>query len=389
MYKIHDYEAIKELTSNAFILNDIQYDHNSDFLHTIEKEPEYMHNTICIMQPNEASIILEIDSLKSLPVEYENMLNLDSRVLVNGYSTTYGIAIINKWAGFKTIQITNKHKSNDISRIIYSDCKSKIEYHKRLNDLSRKLSWLLSVHPTETLTVPFVESCEIMHSCRSNKIINNLPNNPHIGHQIHKSIVEKTYESMPKDYMLYKLTQAFTKTRNSFARSIVGIGYISDNNNIVSGQAITQTTLGGLDEDEFFKASFGTRKGVTDKKKGTPDSGYLQRTMCINLSPVEITEDDCLSTYGFIIQIKNEKHANSLIDRYYSDGVNWKLFTEQDAKDRIGQNISFRSPITCKTENFKICKKCFGEHQIKSPFVGVLTGQYVAERLTQLTINLT
>ena len=49
--------------------------------------------------------------------------------------------------------------------------------------------------------------------------------------------------------------------KKQFARSIVGIGYISDDNNIIQDKPITGTLLGGLTEDQFFETSFGTRKG--------------------------------------------------------------------------------------------------------------------------------
>ena len=37
-------------------------------------------------------------------------------------------------------------------------------------------------------------------------------------------------------------------------------------------------------------------------------------------------------------------------------------FETGNEDDLIDQRIMIRSPMTCKTENFRICKKCFGRH---------------------------
>ena len=124
--------------------------------------------------------------------------------------------------------------------------------------------------------------------------------------------------------------------------------------------------------------------------------------MVLNLSPVEIAEDDCHTEFGIIITIQSKDHAITLVGKYYSHynpifvantGITkaisaWKLFTEDDINKYIGQTFVFRSPITCQTENFKICKKCFGNYPgIKSPLVGIIAGQSIAERMTQLSLR--
>ena len=43
--------------------------------------------------------------------------------------------------------------------------------------------------------------------------------------------------------------------------------------------------------------------------------------------------------------------------------------------------------MTCKTKDFKICKKCFGEKKVRTPYVGVVAGQCITERLTQLLLR--
>ena len=107
------------------------------------------------------------------------------------------------------------------------------------------------------------------------------------------------------------------------------------------------------------------------------------------LGPIEIVEEDCGCTQGLNIHVQNESHFKTLIGKYWSDGMKdeeWKLITENDT-DLIDKWIMLRTPMTCKTPNFKICKKCFGEKKIRTPYVGVTAGQCMTERLTQLLMR--
>ena len=127
---------------------------------------------------------------------------------------------------------------------------------------------------------------------------------------------------------------------------------------------------------------------LCDKQNLTPQSGYLSRSLIMNLSPLEIIEDDCGTEEGFDIEILNKHHARMLVNRYVKINGKYKLATEELMIDNIGNTLTFRSSITCQTGGFKLCKKCFGNYNIADKkYVGIIAGQVVAERLTQLSIN--
>lgn len=107
------------------------------------------------------------------------------------------------------------------------------------------------------------------------------------------------------------------------------------------------------------------------------------------LSVMEISEDDCGCDSGLPITILNKDHLSILANKYYKEGVGdpeWKLLSGNESS-LIGQNIIIRSPMTCKTKNFKICKKCFGEKKTRTKYVGVTAGQCITERFTQLLMR--
>ena len=127
---------------------------------------------------------------------------------------------------------------------------------------------------------------------------------------------------------------------------------------------------------------------LIDKDRSVPESGYLERTLSMALSAIEITEDDCKCTDGLHTSIINKDHLKMLIGKYYklNESDEWQLFTG-DEKNLIEHEIILRSPMTCVTKNYKICKKCFGEKKIRTKYVGITSAQVITERLTQLLLR--
>ena len=108
------------------------------------------------------------------------------------------------------------------------------------------------------------------------------------------------------------------------------------------------------------------------------------------LSVIEIDEEDCGTHYGFNIRVLNDRHAKSLIGKWFKTDPSkeWELFGQHHIKQYIGQYLIFRSPITCFTNNYKTCQKCFGHYpRIKTPYVGIIAGQVISEKTTQLSMR--
>jgi hypothetical protein len=382
LYRLHDRGAIQEISQNAYTLNNIQYDHNTAYLNTLSMESKYSFVLLTYSKINNDLEYITIDSLKSLPIYEEPELN--KLVLFNKKRYSYGVCLLNKWCGFDNIILTKESSSDDLSKEIHKDSLSNEDYFNRINKVNQLLSWLVSTHSKETLTLPFNEAITIVHSARENHLLQHLPSNPHIGHQVHQTFVNDAYKNIPEEFKLAKLAKSkYNKVQ--FSRSLVSIGYIADDRNIISPEPVTTALLSGLTEEEFFRTSYGSRKGIVDKHDATPRSGYLERSLVLNLSPIEIAEEDCNSTHGFMIKIQDIRHSKSLKNRYYSNNTGWVLF--DGGAEHVGNSYSFRSPITCASPNFKICQKCFGRYEQRSKFVGILAGQYIAERLTQLSMR--
>jgi succinate dehydrogenase flavin-adding protein (antitoxin of CptAB toxin-antitoxin module) len=109
------------------------------------------------------------------------------------------------------------------------------------------------------------------------------------------------------------------------------------------------------------------------------------------LSVLEIVEEDCGGSNFLEFVVFSERHSETLVGKYYKDPQepynDWTLLDFYTAKNFINKKIYVRSPMTCTTENFKMCKKCFGERKFATKYLGIVCGQTISERLTQLVLR--
>ena len=166
----------------------------------------------------------------------------------------------------------------------------------------------------------------------------------------------------------------------------------------------------GLTPLEYFITTHGARKGLTDTALNTAKSGYLTRKMFVVAQDTIITEEDCGTKEGVVID-KNAIYgmevsiAKHIKGRFLSENVSSKdgtvlfkkdyLLTKKEAQQIEDSGVSkvhVRSPLSCKTLN-GICVKCYGIDLGKNKVVelgeavGTIAGQAIGEPGTQLTMR--
>ena len=167
----------------------------------------------------------------------------------------------------------------------------------------------------------------------------------------------------------------------------------------------------GFNVLEFFIATHGSRKGVSDTALRTASAGYLTRRMVDVCQDILINEEDCGDKEGFkitrednkvmgetwdarllgrtsLVEIKDPKtgkvvvKANEIITRDIAHKIN-----EIDPEEFI-----IRSVLTCKSDK-GICAKCYGyDLGFNKPVklgvpVGIVAAQSIGEPGTQLTLR--
>jgi DNA-directed RNA polymerase subunit beta' len=149
---------------------------------------------------------------------------------------------------------------------------------------------------------------------------------------------------------------------------------------------IASSFADGLKPSEYFKASAGSRKGMADRALNTSTTGYFSRKLAYLLNAVEAhpSLNDCKTQRTITVRLTSDLMSR-LTGRYIIKAGRLKKFEAKDFK--IGDTIQLRSPIYCVSQ--KICHTCYGDllRRQKTPYVGLLAGQAVGERGTQLIMR--
>ncbi len=165
----------------------------------------------------------------------------------------------------------------------------------------------------------------------------------------------------------------------------------------------------GFSVIEYFISTRGARKGMTDTALKTAQAGYLTRRLVDVSQELTIKEDDCRTTEGIEVFVKDAKDIGQsletmLFSRTAAEDVKSgnKIIVragEVIDKDHVTaiqnskvESVKLRSPISCKTA-YGFCRKCYGldlsrNELVKSgEAVGIIAAQSIGEPGTQLTLR--
>jgi DNA-directed RNA polymerase subunit beta' len=168
----------------------------------------------------------------------------------------------------------------------------------------------------------------------------------------------------------------------------------------------------GLDVLEYFISTHGARKGLADTALKTADAGYLTRRLVDVAQDMIITEEDCGTLRGLVVQAlkDNDEIVEPLSERILGrvsvhdvyDPLTDKLIIP--AGIEIGDDVAklvdesaieeveIRSVLTCETRR-GVCGKCYGRNLATGAMVqagesvGVIAAQSIGEPGTQLTLR--
>jgi DNA-directed RNA polymerase subunit beta' len=175
---------------------------------------------------------------------------------------------------------------------------------------------------------------------------------------------------------------------------------------------ITSNFREGLDVSQYFISTHGARKGLADTALKTANSGYLTRRLVDVSQDCVITETDCGTSSGIIIEPLYENGeiierlservlgriaVEDIADPYTQEVIvkTGEMIVEDhiDDIDRIGvERVKIRSVLSCESEK-GICAKCYGRDLARGNLVsvgeavGVISAQSIGEPGTQLTMR--
>ena len=397
LYMIHDLAALKECEEKAFLRNTIHYDQNDNYLATIRHEALYAAFVLTREKFNKDDIVFyNLENLNQLPenVHIWNESLYSAVQMKTGEMYSYGMCLFNKFCGFDKIIINNsigKKSADRISEEIYNHFnKDNKKYYENLTNLEKQLFFFTSV--SKYAPSLDIEEMVALKDDETIRLFHQLPNhNIKLGYHIVEALTNRCVAKMGEDSTLYKLFKSGSRfSRAQLARSAIAISYSADAENVVIPKPIKTSLLEGLTEDQYFRVAPATRKSIKDKSKHVPSSGYLERTLVMALSMIEIDLDDCGTDNHLEFIVMSNSHAQTLVGKYYqdpNDPRDWEELDQKTANSYINRMIRVRSPMVCSNSNFRICQKCFGSKKLDSKYAGIVAGQLLTERLTQLTLR--
>lgn len=230
---------------------------------------------------------------------------------------------------------------------------------------------------------------------------------------VRDSIQEGLMKEFDKDNNLFMISDSGARGNTSNFSQLSGMrGLMNSPRGEILEIPVKNSFKEGLTVSEFFISTHGARKVSTDTALKTAESGYLTRRLVDVAQDNIITQEDCGSDKGFVIQSikRDDKEIISLEQRIFSRFAAEDILDPQTGQVILKKNemidkeivekvislkiykVKIRSALTCNSEH-GICGKCYGLNLANNKnveigeAVGVIAAQSIGEPGTQLTMR--
>jgi DNA-directed RNA polymerase subunit beta' len=212
---------------------------------------------------------------------------------------------------------------------------------------------------------------------------------------------------------IYMMADSGARGSAAQIRQLAGMrGLMAKPDGSIIETPITANFREGLNAMQYFISTHGARKGLADTALKTANSGYLTRRLVDVAQDLVVTEVDCGTVNGLMMNpiVEGgdvvEGLGERVLGRVIAEDVikpsgdavvvaAGTLIEESHVKqlelEGVDQ-VKVRSPITCQTR-YGVCSQCYGRdlargHRINmGEAVGVIAAQSIGEPGTQLTMR--
>lgn len=235
----------------------------------------------------------------------------------------------------------------------------------------------------------------------------------HVGERIAEAMFKELESERGGFNPLYMMIASGARGSKQQVRQIAGMrGLMAKPSGEIIELPITSNFLEGLSVLEYFISTHGARKGLADTALKTADAGYLTRRLVDVAQDIVVTEDDCQTMNGVVIEtIKEgdeiiEPLAERVLGRVALDdvvnpmtgeiivGANKEI--DEEVVLRIEEaeieRIRVRTVLTCESRR-GVCARCYGWDLSRGSLVnigeavGIIAAQSIGEPGTQLTMR--
>src|SRR6202142_4475361 len=252
----------------------------------------------------------------------------------------------------------------------------------------------------------------ITHGERYTKIIE-------IWSRVTEKVSDEMFSAMEEDdrtgrYLnpIYIMADSGARGSKQQIRQLSGMrGLMAKPSGEIIETPITANFREGLNVLQYFISTHGARKGLADTALKTADSGYLTRRLVDVAQDVIISEDDCGTTEGIVVEpiIESGEIIEPLRDRIVGrvaleDQVDYEgnviVSVNQEITEDLAaaiqsagiERVKIRSVLTCESKR-GVCMLCYGRNLAtgrlveRGEAVGIISAQSIGEPGTQLTMR--
>lgn len=246
---------------------------------------------------------------------------------------------------------------------------------------------------------------------RYNKVIDEWT---HCTDKISKEMMRNisSFSSPVKANSIFMMADSGARGSESQIKQVAGMrGLMAKPSGEIIETPIVSNFKEGLNVMEYFISAHGARKGLADTALKTANSGYLTRRLVDVSQDCIVTEEDCGTKEGVILEaiVDDGRVVASLAEQALGRValedvksadkkvvVKAGVMIDEALADAIAQadikTIKSRSVLTCKA-NDGVCVKCYGRDLSTGNIVsigeavGVVAAQSIGEPGTQLTMR--
>ncbi|MDF1752211.1 MAG: DNA-directed RNA polymerase subunit beta' [Verrucomicrobiales bacterium] len=235
----------------------------------------------------------------------------------------------------------------------------------------------------------------------------------HTGDEITKDLFRTIEHNDGKDLPspLFMMVDSGARGNRQQIKQLSGMrGLMAKPSGEIIERPITSNFREGLSVLEYFISTHGARKGLADTALKTADSGYMTRKLVDVAQDVIITEEDCGTSNGIIVQsiYEGDEEIVDLKTRIYGRVAAEKVVNGDQVLVKPGEMIDeavalrlddighpklkIRSVLTCESRR-GCCSKCYGMNLATNVMakigeaVGIIAAQSIGEPGTQLTMR--
>ncbi len=171
--------------------------------------------------------------------------------------------------------------------------------------------------------------------------------------------------------------------------SILSVGYRPNLKGDIIETPVNSSFIQGIGSaQDYASCATGSRKALIINHINVKKSGYLTRKLLLLMVDSGFShEEDCGTTHTIQVKVKSKFVLKNLHGRWYVDkDTNELVEIYKDDVHLIGKIVHLRSPISCASENGRVCKTCYGDtlYQVnKDKHPGILATLLLTNPFTQ------